>query len=616
MSTNWWSRHARMNPRLRVAALLAVGLVAATACGPEPMVTTTPATSAVPTAAPATAAPRDIPFSPVAWPTTGSACSLSGAGRIGRIEAPNAETVVFTLCAPDGAFLERLAHPSMGIVDAAQLARIATDPAALRDVVGHGSYRVVLWGDSNVQLGLVGAASEAASAPTVILRWAADPALRTADVVAGSVDGIDAPTAAGLMAAATNPALTVVPRPLLATSVLGFGSDAAFADPLLRRDVAMGIDRGALVDSAFPAGSTPADHIAPCEVPSGCAGTAFRGFNAPSAVAALQSLKFNFDTTYTLTVPAAPIPGLPDPAGVAAALSDQFAANLGITLQVTSMPSSEFRAAVDGGTITGLYLDGVAAAVADPSAFYDPLFLELPNSLAALRAGDARSALQAADDERDPAAREADYATAAGLLRDSVPVAPLANPGAETVYRADVRGATASPLGTDPLGLMTAGDRGQVVFEQATAPTGGWCGAQSSADAYRLCALVTDGLYGYAAGSLDPVPELATGCTADVSATVWTCRLRSLRTGDGLVLDAADVVATFRAMADPSDPVHVALGDAAFSAWTEVLGAQSGAIPTSTPTPTPTASAAPAATQSESPVPSASPSSSGGTSAP
>jgi len=38
---------------------------------------------------------------------------------------------------------------------------------------------------------------------------------------------------------------------------------------------------------------------------------------------------------------------------------------------------------VDGGTIVGLYLDGVAAALADPSAFYDPLFVDHPASLAA-----------------------------------------------------------------------------------------------------------------------------------------------------------------------------------------------------------------------------------------
>ncbi len=593
-----------MTPSRRLAALLALSLVGAAACGPGPLVTASPGASALPTSAPPTPAPSDIAFAPVAWPASGSACSMPGvAGRIGRIEAPDARTVVFTLCAPDGAFLARLAHPSMGIVDAAQLARISASPAALRDVAGHGSYSVVRWGASNVQLGRVGAASAADTAPTVILRWAADAAARTADVVAGSVDGIDAPTASGLAAAATNPALAVVPRPLLATTVLGFGSGAAFADARARWAIGMGIDRAGLVDSAFPAGSTPADHIAPCEVPAGCAGTAFRGFNAPSAVATLQSLKFNFDATYTLTVPDAPIPGLPDPAGVAGAISDQFAANLGVTLQIATMPAAEFRAAVDGGTLAGLYLDGVAAEVADPSAFYDPLFLDQPASLAASRAKSALSALRAADAEPDAAAREADYASAAGALRESAPVVPLAHPGASTVWQADVQGAAASPLGADPLGAMTAGDRGQVVFEGASAPVGGWCGPQPSADAYRLCALVTDGLYGYAAGSLDPAPQLATACAPNASATVWTCRLRTARTADGLVLDAADVVATFRAMADPSDPVHEALGDAAFSAWAAIFGAASGEMPAATPPPSPAASgsAAPAPAASGSP---------------
>ena len=588
---------------------MALALLGGAACGPAPTATPTLGASTAPASAPPTPAPSDAPFAPVAWPISGSACSPSGStGRIRRIEAPDARTVVFTLCTPDGAFLARLAHPSMGIVDAAQLARIAASPAALRDVAGHGSYRVVRWGESNVQLGRVGAATATAAAATVILRWAADAATRTADLVAGSVDGIDAPSADGLAAAATNPALTVVPRPLLATTVLGFGKGAAFTDARVRRAVAMGIDRGGLVDSAFPAGSTPADHIAPCEVPAGCAGTAFRGFNAPSAVAALQGLGFNFDAAYPLTVPDAPIPGLPDPAGVAAAISDQFAANLGVTLQVTTLPADQFRAAVDGGTLSGLYLDGVAAEIADPSAFYDPLFLDQPASLAARRAGSAAGALRAAAADPDPAAREAEYASAAGVLRDNVPVAPLAHPGASTVFQADVQGAAASPLGTDPLGAMTAGDRGQVVFEQAAAPGGGWCGPQASADAYRLCALVTDGLYGYSADSLDPAPQLASACTPDASATVWTCRLRTLRTGDGLVLDAADVVATFRAMADPSDAVHEALGDAAFSAWEAVFGTESGALATATPTPAPTASPTPAGSASPGPGGSGSPS--------
>ena len=581
----------------RPAAVLAIALLATAACEPAPTVTPSPGSSAGASTPPPTAPASDLPFAAATWPSSGSACSPDGSsavpGRIGRIEAPDAKTVVFTLCAPDGAFLARLANPATGIVDAAQLARIAAAPASARDVAGHGSYRVAQWGASNVRLERVGAATASAASSTIILRWAADASTRTADLVAGVVDGIDAPTADSLSAAATTPALKVVGRTPLGTTVLGFGRGGLLSDARVRRALAMGLDRSALASTAFPDGSVAADHLATCDVPAGCAGDAFRGFNGPSATAALQAVKFNFDATYTLTIPDAAIPGLPDPAGVASAVVDQLAANMGITATVKTLPVDAFRAAVDGGTISGLYLDGVAATLADPSAFYDPLLLDHPASLAARRSGSALTDLRAASAETDAAAREAAYGSAATSLRDSVPVAPLVHPGAAAIFQADVKGVDTSPLGADPLGAMTAGDRGQVVFEQASAPGGGWCGAQQGLDASRLCALVTDGLYGYAPGSLDPTPRLASSCTPSADATVWTCRLRTSRTGDGLVLDAADVLATFRAMADPTDPVHQALGNGAFGAWDELFGTASGVLPTPSASPSPAPSASP-----------------------
>lgn len=608
----------------RLSAALALLLTALSACGPAPSETpVTPVTGSAATPTP-TAVASDVPFAPTAWPTSGSACgsgaapgapgAASGGSRLGRVQALDAKTVVFTLCVSDGAFLARLAQPSMGIVDAADLARIAENPASIRDVAGRGAYRVAQWGTDNVELVRVGAASPAATEATVILRWSADAATRSADLVNSSVDGIDAPSATGLDAATTMPALAIVRRPLLATAVLGFGR-GPFSDARVRRAIASGIDNGALAD-AFPAGSVAADHLTPCEIPAGCAGGAFRGFNAPASVAALQSLKFNFDAKLPLVIPDSPIPGLPDPAGVAAALRDQLAANMGITVQIQTAPADAFGASISNGTINGLFLDGAETGLADPSAFYAQLLLDQPKSLAYRWSGNAIKDLLGASSNPDAGARQAAYTKAATKLRDSLPVAPLVHLGGETVYRSDVKGAAASPLGGDPLGAMTAADRGQIVFEQASPPASGWCGAQPSLDAYRLCALVTDGLYGYAPGSLDPTPRLATGCTANADATVWTCRLRSAKTSSGLTLDAADVVATIRAMADPADPVHQALAEAAFSEWADLFGLTAGSaiqpVPTPTPTPTPSgtasgASPSPAASGSVAPVSAAPP---------
>jgi ABC-type transport system substrate-binding protein len=558
----------------RILALSLVAVVAVTGCGQPPQGTPTPSTPT--TVASPTPPLVDVPFTPSAWPATGSACDIVGyAGRMGRVEALDARTVRFTLCASDGAFLARLAHPSLGIVDAAALARLAADPATARDVAGRGAYQVVEWGADDVVLGRVGAASAGATAPTVILRWAADPAARGAALQAATVDGIDAPAAAALDGISTQPELTLVPRPALATAFLGFGRDAAFATAGVRRAIAGGIDRTALVSAALPAGSDPADHLAPCAVAAGCAGAAFPAFNAPASSAALKAAGFPLGTTWPLHVPDAPVPGLPDPAGTAAAVQAQLTANLGLRTTVDVMPAAAFRQQVDAGTLAGLYLDGVATEVADASAFFEPLFVTAADSTAASRGAGIPALLAAASSTTEPAAREAALGRASTALSAAAPIVPLAHPGGETVFRTDVTGVAVSPYGADPLGAATAADRGQVVFMQASAPPGGWCGNQPSQDAYRLCGLETEGLYTFAPGTLIPIPGLATACQPSAEALVWTCRLREARTAGGLELDAGDVLATFRAMWDASSPQHAA-APGAFGAWTALFGAFAG----------------------------------------
>jgi len=149
---------------------------------------------------------------------------------------------------------------------------------------------------------------------------------------------------------------------------------------------------------------------------------------------------------------------------------------------------------------------------------------------------------------------------------------PLAHPGSTVAFRSDVTGVVASPLGLDPLGAFTPGDRGQLVFMQASEPDGAYCGDQASLDAYRLCGLVLEGLYGFAPGSLTVEPRLAEACDPDDSATTWTCRLRTGVTfSDGAHLDAGDVLASFVAQWDRTQPLRTG-SDAPFTAWSALFG--------------------------------------------
>ncbi|MFM8814281.1 MAG: hypothetical protein ACKOD4_04655, partial [Candidatus Limnocylindrus sp.] len=73
-------------------------------------------------AAPSADVPNEVPFAAGAYPVDGAAsCELDDAGQpkpgLARIDAPDENTVVFELCAPDPAFLQKLTAAPNGIQD-------------------------------------------------------------------------------------------------------------------------------------------------------------------------------------------------------------------------------------------------------------------------------------------------------------------------------------------------------------------------------------------------------------------------------------------------------------------------------------------------------------------
>lgn len=572
-------------PELPVSLLLVAALAVA-ACASEPPVTVPPATPTPGPSAGATAGPGEVPFQPAAWPPSGSACDTEGyTGRMGRIEAVDARTVRFTLCSPDGAFPARIADPSLAILDTATLERLAEDAAAGRSLAGTGPFRIDGWDEGGVILVAVDEGDATAGAPTVVLRWAAEPAQRTFELLSATVDGIDAPAPLDLERIGELPELAVTPRTGLSTAYLAFGNDGAFDDPRVRRAIAGALDRDALASAAFPDGSSVPTHFTPCPVPGGCAGEAWYGFNAPAAKAELEAAGFDLKEVYALHVPARPVAGLPDPLRAAEAIQAQLNENLGLDVEIDVSGVRELDADEAEGTLSGLYLSGVGSTVADPATFLGPVFGS-GESGPATRTEGVPDALAEAAATDDPATREAAFGRANDAVRDAAAAIPLVIPGSVVAFRSDVGSVVTSPLGLDPLGTFTPGDRRQLVFMQATEPAGVWCGDQRAADAMRLCALVTDPLYAFAPGTLQPGPRLAEGCTAAEGATVWTCRLRDGVTfHDGAALDAGDVLATYAAQWDASSPLRAARPDARF-AWGTLFGSTMDSSPEE-PSPSP-----------------------------
>ena len=112
----------QLTRRSPILALLATTAIIFAACGGA--ASAPPPTAAPVTAAPATAAPTEAPYQGSVYPATGEApCGTAGyTGNFKKITAVDRLTVQFDLCAPDVAFLAKIAFSAFGIQDADYLA--------------------------------------------------------------------------------------------------------------------------------------------------------------------------------------------------------------------------------------------------------------------------------------------------------------------------------------------------------------------------------------------------------------------------------------------------------------------------------------------------------------
>ena len=155
------------------------------------------------------------------------------------------------------------------------------------------------------------------------------------------------------------------------------------------------------------------------------------------------------------------------------------------------------------------------------------------------------------------AAREPAYTKVNELIKQHVPMIPIAHGGSAVAFRADVTGAHSSPLTNEQFAVMQAGDRPQLVFSQNGEPGGLYCADETDGEALRACDQTMEGLYGYEIGGTAAIPVLADKCEANADFTTWTCTLKSGVTfHDGSSFDADDVVTSFAVQwdADQSAP--------------------------------------------------------------
>jgi ABC-type transport system substrate-binding protein len=560
----------------RIATLFAGVVFVAAACTPAASTapSTAPQTQTTASQAPASSAPVAV------YPATAIDCASRPTGYTGefsQIKAIDASTVEFDLCAPDVAFLAKLAFATNGIQDSAWLDKHAPDKSYVGAMNGTGPYvfkeRVpgdhitytanpAYWG------------TDKPIAQTLIIREGPDTAeKRLQDLQAGpeSADGIDnvAPDDYDTVTGDSN--LKLYNRDAFTILYLGFNVDKApWDNEKVRQAIAEGIDRQAILDKFSPPGSSVADYFTPCSVAGGCEGDKWYAFDKAKAIADLKAANFDFSKTYDLYLRPKVRPYFPNPPATAVEVQAQLAA-LGVNVKIHTEDNDTYITNANKGQYS-LFLLGWQGDYPDMTDFLDYHFGTGAQKSFGVHFKDIEDLLTKGATTVDAAARLGIYKDANNLIKQHVPMIPLTHSGSAAAFQADVTGFQASPLGNDAFWVVKPGDRQQLIFEQNGKTSGLYCGDESDGDSLRNCEQVYDTLYTFKIGGTEVIPSLATSCDPNAAGTVWTCKLQTgVKFHDGSDFDANDVVASFAAQWDTKHPNHTGNGGT-FEYWGGLWG--------------------------------------------
>jgi peptide/nickel transport system substrate-binding protein len=546
----------------RLAALAATAALVFAACGSGTTATPTP-TSAPATSVPTVAPTAAVEYKPMSYPETGTApCGVAPyTGNLKKITALDAKTVEFQLCAPDVAFLSKIAFAAFGISDSDYLAAHAPDKSYLTQPNGTGPYKLKEWSKGNrvVMEAFDGYWGTKALSKFVEFRWSEEAAQRLLELQSGNVDGIDNPGTSDIATIKADSTLAFKERAGLNVLYLGMNVlTKPWDDVRVRQAVAMGINRQQIVDNFYPAGSEVATHFTPCAIPFGCEGEATWDFNVAEAKRLLTEAGYPNGFKTKITFRTAVRGYLPEPPVIATEIAQQLKANLGIDATIDVMESGALFAAQADGTLDGLVMLGWGADFPDATNFLDYHFGKGSGKIFGKPFDDIAAALAKGGAASADADRAAAYAEANNLIKEHVPAVIMVHGGSGTAWKADVTGAHSSPLGNEQFATMKAGDRDTLVWDQNLEPLSLYCGDESDGEALRACEQITESLYGYELGGTKPIPALATECKPNTELTTWTCALREgVKFHNGADFDANDVVVSFAAAWDTKHPLHI-----------------------------------------------------------
>lgn len=557
---------------LLVVLLLVAGALAACGGGGAAPTTAPVATVVEPTAVPPTPEPTKAPeptATPEPAPTEAPAMELMSSsvdncdygGAIKSIEAIDPLTVKFTLCFSDPAFPAKAADTALQIQSSDYLEKTGGTGDLLEKPIGTGPYVLKEWrkGDQMIMEANPNYWGEKAKAKTLVFRWSAEAAQRLVELQSGNVNGIDNPGPDDFAVIEGDSNLKLYPR--AGTNIFYVGMNNTyppFDNEKVRQAFAMGIDRERIVKNFYPVGSLVATQFMPSSIFGYSKGLDWYKYDPEQAKKILTEegvigpdKRFKTTITYRDVVRGY----LPEPGVVAQDLQAQLK-EIGVDAEIVVMESGSYLDAADAGKLDGFHLLGWGADYPDATNFLDYHFGGGASKQFGNKFDDIVETLKEAAALADPAERQPIYDKANEMIKQHVPMIPVAHGGSADAFQANCTGAHSSPLTREKMNVIDCGGD-TLVWMQNAEPVSLYCADETDGETFRACEQIAEALFSYKVGTTDVEPALAESYDVNADLTEWTFHLRpNVKFSDGSDFDANDVVATWDAQWDAASPLH------------------------------------------------------------
>ncbi|HSH04548.1 MAG TPA: ABC transporter substrate-binding protein [Anaerolineae bacterium] len=509
-----------------------------------------PSTTITPTTIPPT--PTAQPFIPLT--ITNSNCNNS---LLQNITALDQQTVRFTLCQPDPAFLAKIALQPFGVYPQAWLEQNNGSNELLSNPIGTGPYQLREWDRGN-QISYQRFDNywgTPALAATAIIKWDLNSTNRLLALQTNSADIATYMNSDDITVIDQDDSLQALTTVAPNIFYIGFSNKfEPFNHELARRAFAMGIDRQYIVDRYYPEGAIVATHFTPCSIPNGCTGEEWYPFDIEFARELLAEAGYD-QLDLTIYYRDVYRSYLPNPSAVAQDLAAQLTEYLAIDVTIEEMDANSFLTEAAAGNLDGLYLLGWPADYPHITNFLDFHFGQANPQFGTPHA-DIYNILETAKLTSDPAEQTTLYTQANNQIKSLVPMIPIAHTTTTFGANANLLNAYNPTFGSINLAQIDP-QADTLTLIQTDEPFSLYCNDETTQTTFQACAPVTETLYRYQNGTGILEPALATNCTPNDTFTIWTCTLRpNVQFHDGSILTANDVITSWDAAINTQSPLH------------------------------------------------------------